>query len=260
MSDVIDADFEDEIQLPAKTIIDQSGDDIYGEVDEQLQNFYDEADEYEDIRLEIFRKLRGRKGRFTSSNNAYKKFYTASEFPIYLERLQEDLGAGEYTAKFCYMDDNGKKNYKFDGAFWQVNFNIDKTAQIGSQADLMLELEKERSRTERMFQELIHSHNVLSQSLALTKAAKQFEQSPLEMLTQYASFKDKLGDLLPEQKGNLDKIIGAVQSLVPLFTNVDTSSTSTSTAPEKTTTVEEKAKEYQNTLADKLKELTGEKK
>lgn len=258
MSDVIDADFEDEIQLPTKTIIDQSNDNIYGEVDEQLQNFYDEAEEYEDIRLEIFRKVRSKSGRFTSNNNAYKKFYTASEFPIYLERLQEDLGAGEYTAKFCFMDDDGKKNYKFDGAFWQVNFNIDKTAQIGSQADLMLELEKERSRTERMFQELIHSHNVLSQSLALTKAAKQFEPSPLEMLAQYASFKEKLGDLLPEQQGNIDKIIGAVQSLVPLFTKVETSSTTT--APEKTTTVEEKAKDYQATLADKLKELTGEKK
>lgn len=251
---IVDANFEDEIQLPTKTIIDQSDHDIYGEVDEQLQNFYDQAEDFEELRLEIFRKTRNNRGRFKANNNAYKKYYSATEFPIYLERLQEDLGAGEYQAKFCFIDEDGKKNYKFDGAFWQVSFSIDKSASFGTQADLIIELEKERNRTNMMFQEMMNSHKVLAESLAITKGLQQAQQTPMKMLSEYANFKEQLGNLLPEQKNNLDKIIGAVETLLPLFTKAD----STTTTSKTTTTVEEEAKDYQITLAEKLKELTGE--
>lgn len=245
--------FEEEIEIQPATI-EMSGNSMLEATDENLNDLYETVIDFEDVKLEVYRHKR-RRGRY--SNNAFVLSYSQDDFPIYIDKIADDCGAGEYMIKFSHIED-GKKSYTFDGrqlitsANVEANKNKSVATASGSVQD---ELKQQKEINNRLVELIMSNSEKLAQALVYVKAQGNIQQTqtPAQMLQEHMLLTEQIQNL--KQNNSLDTIASMTKELLPLFLNNNTNQKKENEVETQKSLI---GNNYKKSLEEELKKMTGE--
>lgn len=213
--------FEDEILIPddennllPEKIINELPDEI-------LERYYEEIEDYESVRLEVFRNKR-KGGQFAGLVPLGS--FSASNFPIYAEDLAGRFGSGEVLLQFSHFVD-GKKSYYFDGNAKKLLLILEKfefeSVKNFSNNDFKEDLRLERERNNMLVEHILETNKTMAQALAVSKSYVA-RNNTVTMLREFAALKRGLSDFsVGGEKSTFSRALSIADKALTAFTEDD---------------------------------------